>query len=252
MIDILPVAFFILGAILASFAGVVAERSFTGQAWHSGRSRCDACARVLTMFDLVPVVSWVLAGGKCRTCRARIPGSYALAELLLGLAFVFSYARLGLTFALVPFLIALVVLTAIVFYDLRHMVVPVPFSAWFIALGVAYLGLSFTTVAVLYTTLALAAGIALFFFLLYAVSGGRAMGLGDTPVAFGLALLTGSAALAGLAFSFWIGAGVGIIMLWGRPKGHRMGIEVPLVPFLALGFLLAYFTQWNPFPIFGF
>jgi prepilin signal peptidase PulO-like enzyme (type II secretory pathway) len=35
--------------------------------------------------------------------------------------------------------------------------------------------------------------------------------------------------------------------LVGRPKGHRMGIEVPFVPFLAVGFLLAYFTQWTPF-----
>ena len=252
MSDLFSVAFFILGAILASFAGVIAERSFTGQPWHTGRSRCNACARALTGLDLVPILSWMVTLGRCRTCRARIPATYALAELLLGLAFFFAYQHIGLVPALLPFLLALVVLAAIVLYDLRHMIVPVPFSAWFIVLAALYLLASFSSLSLIYLTLAVAAGIALFFYLLYALSGGRAMGLGDTPVAFGLSLLTGTAALAGLAFSFWIGAVVGIIVLWRHPKGHRMGVEVPLVPFLAVGFLLAYFTQWNPFPLFGF
>jgi prepilin signal peptidase PulO-like enzyme (type II secretory pathway) len=78
------------------------------------------------------------------------------------------------------------------------------------------------------------------------------MGLGDAPVAFSLALLVGSAyAFAGLIFSFWIGALFGIGLLLARRGGPTMGIEVPFVPFLAAGFLLAYFTQWNPFPLFG-
>jgi leader peptidase (prepilin peptidase) / N-methyltransferase len=85
------------------------------------------------------------------------------------------------------------------------------------------------------------------FFLLHYFSKGRAMGLGDSPVALALALVTGgSLAIAGLLFSFWIGAVVGIGILVATPKGHRMGIEVPFVPFLAAGYLLAYFTQWNP------
>jgi prepilin signal peptidase PulO-like enzyme (type II secretory pathway) len=73
------------------------------------------------------------------------------------------------------------------------------------------------------------------------------MGFADAPFAFGLALLVGPAALSGFIFSFWIGAVIGIIMLLKRPRGSRMGVEVPFAPFLAAGFLLAYFTQWNPF-----
>jgi prepilin signal peptidase PulO-like enzyme (type II secretory pathway) len=73
------------------------------------------------------------------------------------------------------------------------------------------------------------------------------MGLGDTPVALGLSLLVGMNSVSGLLFSFWIGAVIGIGILARYPKGHRMGIEVPFVPFLAAGYLLAFFTQWNPF-----
>jgi prepilin signal peptidase PulO-like enzyme (type II secretory pathway) len=73
------------------------------------------------------------------------------------------------------------------------------------------------------------------------------MGLADAPLAFGLAFLTGRAALPGFIFSFWIGAVVGIALLLRRPRGSRMGVEVPFAPYLAAGFILAYFTQWNPF-----
>ena len=73
------------------------------------------------------------------------------------------------------------------------------------------------------------------------------MGLADAPLVFGLALLVGPAALPGFIFSFWIGALLGIIILARRPRGSRMGVEVPFAPFLAAGFLIAYFTQWNPF-----
>lgn len=253
MVDFATLIFFGLGAIFGSFAGVVAERSFTGQPWHKGRSSCNACGRTLMFPDLVPIASWMLSLGRCRTCSARIPATYALVELLLGLSFALAYTQIGLTFALAPFLFALVVLAAIVLYDLRHMLVPLPFSAWFVGAAVAYALLLPGGVADLGIAFASAGGVALFFFLLYAFSRGRAMGLGDTPVAFGLALLTGPlAALPGLALSFWIGAVIGIIVLWRTPGGPRMGIEVPFVPFLAAGFLLAFFTQWNPFPLIGF
>lgn len=72
------------------------------------------------------------------------------------------------------------------------------------------------------------------------------MGLADSPLVFGLAMLAGPSALAGFVFSFWIGAVIGLGVLAGRPRGSRMGVEVPFAPYLAAGFLLAYFTQWNP------
>jgi prepilin signal peptidase PulO-like enzyme (type II secretory pathway) len=74
------------------------------------------------------------------------------------------------------------------------------------------------------------------------------MGLGDTPVAFALSLLAGREAIAGVMFSFWIGAVIGILILVFRRGGPKMGIEVPFVPILAAGFLLALFSQWNPLP----
>ncbi len=97
-------------------------------------------------------------------------------------------------------------------------------------------------------TVLTAGSIGLAFYALYFFSKGRAIGLGDAPVAGALSLLAGKQALAGVLFSFWIGALIGIFILALRRGGPKMGIEVPFIPFLAIGFLLAIFlpASWNP------
>lgn len=247
MIYLISIAFFVLGSILASFMAVIAERLYTGQSWVSGRSRCNSCAETLTARDLVPIASWVASFGKCRTCGSRVPAAYALGEATLGALFALSYLTSGLHAALPVFLAVLTTLTFIVMYDLRHTIVPPVASTLLIILSFAYAALVSFDLRHLGSTLLVAGVIGFGFFLLYFLSRGRAMGLGDAPVALALSLVTGSAfAMAGLLFSFWIGAVIGILILLTRKGGARMGIEVPFVPFLAAGYLLAYFTHWNP------
>jgi leader peptidase (prepilin peptidase)/N-methyltransferase len=251
---VVTVSFCLLGAVLASFVCVIAERIYTGQSWLQGRSRCNSCRKQLRVFDLVPVFSLLLSRGKCRGCHARIPLLYSFFEAALGAAFGLSYLTLGLTIQLGVFLCALLVLFFIVVYDLRHTLVPWGASGLLILLGGLFAmletlsgpNLQASEPQMLGATVLAAAAIALFFFLLYALSRGKWMGLGDTPVAFALSLLVGSAAIPGLLFSFWIGAVIGIVVLVMRRGGPTMGIEIPFVPFLALGYLLAFFTQWNP------
>ncbi len=248
----IPCTLLALGAISGSFAGVIAERAYTGQSWKAGRSRCNACTRALGAGDLIPIVSWLVSGGRCSACSAKIPTGYLYMEIALALSFVGAYHVTGLTLALVPFLFALIALAVIVMYDLRHMIVPASFSASLITFALLYIILAYHDLRSLGLTLMIAGVLAFLIFLFYALSGGRIMGLGDTPVTFGLALLTGVLAPSGLIFSFWIGAVVGILVLLGKPRGSRMGIEVPFVPFLAAGFLLSLFTGWNIFPFIGF
>ena len=197
----------------------------------------------------MPIVSWLAHLGRCRQCRARVPGAYALSELALASAFALAYHLLGLSPVLPFFLASLVVLLFIVLYDLRHMVIPAGSSTLLLVLCAAVAVLRAPAPQALGLVILIAGLIALFFFLLHAGSRGRAMGLGDAPVALALSLLAGPQAMAGLLFSFWIGALYGIAVLSTRRGGPRMGIEVPFVPFLALGFLLAIFTSWNPFAL---
>lgn len=246
MITALGIFFAVLGAIVGSFAGVVAERLHTGESWISGRSRCNSCARPLAVHDLIPVLSWLFSYGRCRTCRSRIPVLYAIVESTLALVFVLAYAKLGIGLPLVFFLLAIAVLAVIVLYDLKHTVVPQIGSILLVAFSLEYAVLSAEHLLDFGGHLLVAGAIGGAFLLAFLFSRGRMMGLGDAPVAFALALLAGSQAVPGLLFSFWVGAAIGIVILVRRPKGHRMGVEVPFVPFLAFGFLLAFFTSWNP------
>jgi leader peptidase (prepilin peptidase)/N-methyltransferase len=199
------------------------------------------------MGDMVPVLSWLYFRGTCRGCGVRIPYGYLALEIALALLFLGAYGTTGLTLALVPLLAAFFMLAVIVVYDLKHLIVPSLFSSLLILFSFAYALLAFRDTSEFGLVLLQAGIIALVLFLFYALSRGRIMGLGDTPVVFALALLTGHVALSGLVFSFWIGALVGIGILLARPRGSRMMVEVPFVPFLAAGHLLAFFTQWNPF-----
>lgn len=246
--EFVVITFFgILGAILASFVGVIVERAYTGQSWSAGRSRCDSCGRILRSLDLIPVLSWFFSFGRCRVCGAHISVLNPLAELVLGTLFVFSYFSLGFTLALIPFLLALLALAFIVLYDLKHTVIPGTASSLLLVASFAYVLLAAPSREALGGALLTAGSIGGAFFLLFLLSRGRAMGLGDAPVALALALLAFPNALSGLLFSFWIGALVGIAILVLRRGGPRMGLEVPFAPFLAAGFLLAHFTGWNPF-----
>lgn len=240
---------FALGAALASFVGVLVARRATGEGVVSGRSRCDACGARLAPSALVPLASFALAGGRAACCGARLSRVGPLSEAALGALFVLAYAKLGLSAPLPFFLLALSALLALVEYDLMHQILPPSFLAAFALFSAAagYLARPYPAQFGIYALVGAAMAVA--FLILHFGSRGRLMGFSDAPLVFVLALLVGDAAIPGFVFSFWIGAVIGVILLWGRPAGSRIGVEVPLAPFLAAGFLLAYFTSWNPFAL---
>lgn len=81
----LKLYFFLLGTILASFAGLAAFRLGTGQSpWSPGRSYCDHCQQRLAPWQLIPICGYLLQGGRCRYCQTPLPIFYPLSELLTG------------------------------------------------------------------------------------------------------------------------------------------------------------------------
>lgn len=241
--------FFILGAIIASFVGVVSARIYTGVSIFSGRSKCDHCGRELSSVSLVPIVSYIFSRGKAYCCGARLAFISPLSELVLGTLFAISYVKSGISIELLFVLTTISILLGLVLYDLSHQILPTILLVLFVAFS-AITGYIHAKSLDEFTQVVITAGlIAIFFVAIHYLTGGRAMGFADAPLAFGLSLFAGFTAVSGFLFSFWIGAVIGIIILAGRPVGSRMGVEVPFAPFLATGFLLAYFTEWNIFTI---
>ncbi len=81
---------FILGLVLGSFAKAIADRSLTNRSFW-GRSYCLKCKKTLAWYDLLPVFSYILLKGKCRSCHKKIPIEYFLIEVVMGVLVGFLF-----------------------------------------------------------------------------------------------------------------------------------------------------------------
>jgi len=250
-----------IGLILGSFANVLIHRG--GQNL-GGRSKCPHCGRELTWYELVPVFSWIVLRGKCRTCRANISIQYPLVELLTaGGTLAIGLAPAPLSVRLVGIMIVLL-LVCITVYDLYHTMIPDRWSYGFSALAflsgilTVYPGTLGDALLFIIEGPLLALPLAgLWFF-----SGGRWMGLGDAKLVLGFGWLLGIfPGYIALSLSFCIGAFVGVFLLlplrrarsflsnhgitrFRLPRGgFTMRSEVPFGPFLVLGLCILWFAQ---------
>jgi leader peptidase (prepilin peptidase)/N-methyltransferase len=126
----LPVYFIVaavtsLGAIIGSFLNVVIHRVPREESVAFPASRCPSCGTAIRPYDNIPVVSWALLRGRCRSCRAPISARYPSVELLTAVLFALVYLlHSGLTLSL-PFDLAFVAaVVALVFIDAEHMILP--------------------------------------------------------------------------------------------------------------------------------
>lgn len=85
-------AFFLFGLVFGSFLNVCIYRLPRDLSVVSPRSMCPNCGEAIAFYDNIPVLSWIILGGKCRYCRAPISPRYAVVELLTGISFVVAYA----------------------------------------------------------------------------------------------------------------------------------------------------------------
>lgn len=251
-----------LGLIVGSFLNVVVCRHGTGRSV-GGRSGCLSCGKKLGALELVPLFSWLALRGRCRGCGARVSAQYPLVELAGALVFLLAYrahpfalaaSPLGEFFLFALAAAALAALVAIVAYDFRHKIIPDSFALFLAAAALART----VALAALYGAplsawgFALLAGpaMALPLFLLWAVSRGRWMGLGDPKLALGLGWLIGlSGGVLALFLAFLVGAALGgAAVVWGRLRrrgGLALSSEVPFAPYLALGTVIAFATGWG-------
>lgn len=114
----------VFGAIIGSFLNVVIHRLPHEESIVFPNSRCPSCEAVIAFYDNVPVLSYVLLGGRCRGCKQRISPRYPAVELLTALLFIAVAWRDGITPALPFDLVFVSALVALVFIDAEHMILP--------------------------------------------------------------------------------------------------------------------------------
>ncbi|HEX8719857.1 MAG TPA: prepilin peptidase [Pyrinomonadaceae bacterium] len=115
----------VVGAVIGSFLNVVIHRVPREESIAFPASHCPSCGTAIRPYDNVPVVSWAILRGRCRSCRAPISARYPAVELLTAVLFALTYLlHSGLTLSL-PFDLAFVAaVVALVFIDAEHMILP--------------------------------------------------------------------------------------------------------------------------------
>ena len=266
----------IFGLLVGSFLNVVALRFNTGKSL-GGRSGCFSCGKQLVWYELFPVFSWLAQLGRCRGCSSKISPQYILGELAAGITYFLIAARaffvhgfdvvidvnylIGTIFLFVLFSVALVIL----FYDIRHKIIPNELSFTFGLLS--FLALFFFGFEKLVFTYVgfhipgvwqLLAGliVPLPFVLIWLFSRGAWIGLGDPKFMVGMGFLFGiSRGFSSVFLSFWVGAlfvlAIGVInfifkkRLLHEGKKSIMKSELPFAPFLIIATLITVVCGFN-------
>lgn len=117
------IVIFIFGSIMGSFLNVLAVRLSNNESIIWPRSHCHNCEHKLKWYELIPVVSYIIQGGKSRCCKTRIPISYLVIELVTGVLYMVSYHSFGFSYEFVISLVFISSLIVIIVSDIEYMII---------------------------------------------------------------------------------------------------------------------------------
>ena len=226
------------GLVVGSFLNVVIYRLPRGESLSWPGSRCRACGTPIKPYDNLPVVSWLLLKGRCRSCGARISARYPIVEALTAAAFVGAALTRGVDDDLALWLPFAAMLIAVAGIDLDHRIIPnkilLPVAIWGLAATIAFRPDNIDDALI-------AGGIAFGALLLAAVAYPAGMGMGDVKLAGVMGIYLGSGVAPAMLAAFVAGSVVGLVIL-AREGAAARKKGVPFGPFLAFGGLLGIFA----------
>ncbi|HUD69344.1 MAG TPA: prepilin peptidase [Acidimicrobiales bacterium] len=236
----------LLGLAVGSFLNVVIYRVPRKESIVAPRSACPDCGTPISNRDNVPLVSWLLLKGRCRSCGLRISARYPLVEAVTAALFVGVAIRFGAHAALPAYLVMVAGLLALACIDVETRLLPK--RVVYLVFGLLVALLFVATIATgHWRSLALAATFsAAWYVLFFAINriDGRLLGFGDVRLAlvlgFGLGWLGVPAVLIGFFGANLIGAAFGIALLLA--KRSNRSTPLPFGAFLALGAVVAIFV----------
>jgi leader peptidase (prepilin peptidase)/N-methyltransferase len=243
---VMLIILFAFGLAIGSFLNVVAMR-YDGEHFLfstkliGGRSHCEQCKKTLRWFELVPLFSFVVQGGRCRRCKTRLSIQYPIVELLSGIIFLAVPLAIPVVLVAALWIVVFEALLVMALIDIRLGIIPDEINIFLGVIGVLLLLVPtpLDAGAVLIKIIS-ALGAGIFFALLIAVTRGKGMGMGDLKLAIPLGLLFGWPEISlVLMAAFVIGAVVGMIAV-ARGTNSMKG-TLPFGPFLALGAVTAFF-----------
>lgn len=242
---------FILGLAVGSFLNVCARRIPNKESIVSPSSHCTSCGSKINAIDNIPVLSYIILGGRCRSCGSTISLKYPLVEIITGALWVAAYYHFGLKTQLLYglFFVTVLILLSAIDYDTQK----IPNKILLPSIGLSLLFLSLYVVRLetppIIESMDKQWSIAGFFIgggLLYLIAimahlifKKDAIGGGDIKLASFIGIYLGGYVLLALFISFFLGAVVGIALIASSKKEAKD--MIPFGPFMAAGSILTIF-----------
>jgi leader peptidase (prepilin peptidase)/N-methyltransferase len=249
--SLLGIFMFIIGAMTGSFLNVCIVRLPLEKSIVFPSSHCVACRTPIQWYDNIPLISWLLLGGRCRACKEKISFRYWFVELLTGVTFFLFYRHYGIQPVLWPYLVMVSGFIVATFVDFEHRIIPDEVSIGGMIAGVVFslfvpqlhgtsspfLGVGYSLLGVLVGggTIYLMGVIGDFVFKKETMGGGdvKLMGMVGAFMGWKLALLT-------FFIAPFFGAGFGII-----EKIRTKDSTIAYGPFLIMGALVSLFWGYK-------
>jgi leader peptidase (prepilin peptidase) / N-methyltransferase len=243
------VVVFLFGICWGSFLALMVYRIPKELSIVKPRSFCDSCKTSLPFFYNIPLLSYLLLGGKCKYCSARIPARYPFIELLTGILFVLSYHSVfDDYYSLIRSILLITAIVPSIFIDLDHRIIPDRFSIGLVIVGFV-LALFDPMMTWINSLLGILMGGGLLLFVAwtyYKLTGREGLGGGDIKLLAGLGALLGwHMVIMIMFFSSIMGALYGVFMMIFMRKGRLT--EIPFGPFIGISAILYYFIQEGGF-----
>ena len=207
--------------------------------YNKKRSFCDYCGKQLSWYENIPVFSWLFLKGKTKCCHKKLPLSYPMVELVMGILFVVCSflgqpQELSLQFGLGLLIIVLLVFSAV--FDLKYMILPDFSTVILIIISFLILLINKENIFLNLLTMLGSAG---FLLILNLITKGKGMGMGDVKLAVFMGLFLGYPKIVVTFYvAFIIGAIYGLILMILKKANKKS--QVPFGPFMILGFFVAW------------
>ena len=229
----------VIGAIFGSFLNVVAYRLPRGESLSHPRSRCPHCETPIKPYDNVPVLSWLVLRGKCRSCGARISARYPLVELGTGVLCALVVVAKGPDEDALLGLVLVLLLVPVTLIDLEYRIIPNTLMIIGAVIAPTIVLLTVPDDILEYLIASVAAGA---FFFVFAFAYPRGMGMGDVKLAAVLGLFLGRSVGPAIFIALVTGTLVGALVIARKGVQEGRKTAVPFGPFLALGGVVALFA----------
>lgn len=240
----IEVSVFLFGLIFGSFINVCIYRLPREESIVFPASHCPSCQTPIRPYENIPLLSFILLKGRCRSCRSPISWRYPLVEILHGCGFLYILARYGLSLPAIVYCLFLSSLIAVTFIDLSHRIIPDLITLPGMVLGV----ITASTIlppGTIDSIVGLFLGGGLFYLvavLSLAILKKEGMGGGDIKL---IAMIGAFLGWKGMLLTIFLAAcsgsviGILLILIQGRNRAE----PIPFGPFLALGAVISLFWE---------